>query len=134
MKRWITGAIVVAAAAGGMYYYVNRPVANAGDMDADFVIPSSELFAAFESDEITANTKYTGKVIEINGPVSSIDVATRTVTVAGPDDMFGVSCEIAAEFATDLQVLKPGDSVTVKGECAGYQMDVLLMRSSLQRN
>jgi hypothetical protein len=133
MKRWISGAIVVAAAAGGMYYYVNRPVASAGDQDADYVIQSTELFAAFESDEVSANTKFTGKIIEINGPVSSIDVATRTVTIAGPEDMFGVSCEIAPEFATDLQVLKPGDTVIVKGECAGYQMDVLLMRSSLRR-
>jgi hypothetical protein len=133
MKKWIIALVLIVAGGICIYYYINRPVSVAGDQEADFKIPANELYAAFEANEAVANTKFTGKIIEVVGPVSSIDILNKTIVVDAGSEMFGISCEIADEYIKGLQVVKPGDSVTVKGECAGFQMDVLLVRSSLRK-
>jgi tRNA_anti-like len=125
--------IVVVTGAAWLYYYVNRPVQDASGFEPDFKMPAHELLNAYEQDEAKADSMFLGKIIEVQGAVTSIDSASSTVSVAAGSEMSCVSCEIASDFVHRLPELKPGDSVIVKGECAGYLMDVVLKQSIIEK-
>jgi len=134
MKAWkiVVPVVVVIAAIAG-YKYVNRPVGNAGDMDADVKITSTQLQQAYENNETDADSAYLGKVIEVHGTVLAVDPEEHTITLKTASDMSCVSCEISEQLANDLDVFKTGDSVIVKGVCAGYLMDVVLKQSVVSK-
>ncbi|HEX5001050.1 MAG TPA: hypothetical protein VFW78_01010 [Bacteroidia bacterium] len=130
MKAWkiIIPVVVIVSAVTG-YYYVNRPVENAGDMDADVKISSTQLQQAYEDNEQEADSAYLGKVIEVKGTVLAVNPEENTITLKTGSDMSCVSCEISQQVEHDLDLFKTGDSVVVKGVCAGYLMDVVLKQS-----
>jgi hypothetical protein len=45
--------------------------------------------------------------------------------------MFGVICQMAESNRDAIAELSAGDEVTIKGECSGMLMDVVLTRSYL---
>ena len=103
------------AVGGGVYAYMeyNRGVENTAADAAAASLTAEQLVNEFIDDESAANTKYTGKVVEVKGMVKSIDGNTVLLT-AGADDA-EVSCTFDSSPMT--RVANP---VTLKGECAGF--------------
>ena len=90
------------------------------------VIAASALFTEFESDEATANEKYLNKTVQIKGIVEEVTETTEggmTAVIKGEGDMFGVQCSFL-----EIEELKPGAEVSIRGKCTGYLMDVNLAR------
>ncbi len=133
MKKKILFAVIILAVLGGAYgyYEYNRPVAGTEKKKADVEISASDLLAAFEADEAAANSQYSGKVIQVNGIIGSMESkeSGNKISIQTDNPMSGVICEM--EDGQDISSLNTGETVTVKGVCTGFLSDVVLVRSSL---
>lgn len=93
----------------------------------DFTITAEELRKEFESDEIASTSKFVNKIVEVTGVVSSIDKGENNalnVTLTTGSSLSSIICTFSGN--TDTLGLKAGQAVTLRGECSGFLMDVLL--------
>jgi hypothetical protein len=107
----------------------NKPHQNMETAKADLSVDAAQLFNDYNADEDAANTKYLGKTLAVTGQVREVTSEEGTVKVnleTGSD--FGVLCELdplSKHARTDFQ---PGETVTMKGNCAGSNLDIQLSR------
>lgn len=88
-----------------------------------------DLFRAFSENEQQATQTYNGKVLEITGIVSSTATNQEGKTIVqlqSNDPLFGINCTMEKE-----EMIKEGESVTIKGVCSGFTTDVILIRCYL---
>lgn len=134
-KKIIISLVVIAllgAGAAWVYRYVNKPVQDVSGLDADYTMSPVGLLTAYEENEKTADSLYLGKVIQIHGRIMAIDTTTKVVSIDASSMMSSISCELSPESHDQIYHLKVGDSLAIKGECAGYLMDVILKRSAIE--
>lgn len=114
----------------GLYLY-NKPVESLEGADAAETLEATALYQAFEADEASANQRFLGKIVQVSGSVlevSDTDPQSITVTLEAGGMLGGVLCRIDPAQSEAITGLAPGQSVTLKGECAGYLSDVELVR------
>lgn len=137
MKTYIKVALFVVlfiALSGilaGLYYY-NLKSADMSKAKPDFIITASELQRAFENDETKASASYINKVIEVTGKIATVKPAENNVvsiSMVTENDLSAVICTFPA--IRDPSVFKAGAQITVRGECSGFLMDVLLNNCAL---
>ena len=125
----LLGVVVLFILAGigsGLYLFTKQH-RNIGKAKPDFVIAAVDLQKAFEDNEAAATAKYVKKILEIEGEVESAKTGEKnilSVTIKTGSDMSSVICTFAAE--TDPAKFTAGSRVTVRGECSGFLMDVLM--------
>ena len=93
----------------------------------DFVISASALQKAFEDDETAASTRYINKILEVTGTIASVKPAGNNVlsiSLVTGSDLSSVICTFPA--ITDPSKFRTGNEITLRGECSGFLMDVLL--------
>jgi hypothetical protein len=131
MKRYLLPLLALGLIGATVGYTLwNKPHKNMENVRADLSIGAAELFNDFNTDENAANAKYLGKTIAVTGQVKEVtpgeDGPAKVSLETGSD--FGVLCELdpLTEHArTDFQ---PGETVTLKGDCAGFNFDVQMSR------
>lgn len=132
MKKILLIILVLFVSGAGIGYYMyNKPVADTNDLEAAYSVSADELFTYFENNEEEANKKYLGKILEVKGMVRDLslgDSGELNLVLASTSEMFGVNCGITKDKNSSYSQYKPGDSITVKGECTGISMDVVLTR------
>jgi hypothetical protein len=92
-------------------------------------INATDLFREFSENEQQATQTYNGKVLEITGIVSSIATNQEGKTIVQlqtNDPLFGINCTMEKE-----EMIKEGETVTIKGICSGFTTDVILIRCYL---
>jgi hypothetical protein len=132
MKTYIKiliGVVLFVALAGigaGIYlFYLQHK--DLGKAKPDFVITAVDLQKAFEDNETSATAKYVNKILEIEGEVESVktgEANVLSVTIKSSSDLSSVICTFPA--VTDPAKFTAGSRVTVRGECSGFLMDVLM--------
>ena len=130
MKKWYVILILLCLAGLGSYYYMNYDFRNAiKNTKADYELSSKDLFEAFDADEGAANTKYTGKILEISGSVTDVVTESDQVSISlhTGDMMSVIVCELNKTLSSDEISLKVGDSIKIKGECSGKLIDIILV-------
>lgn len=131
-RRWfiIAGLIIFLLAVGSFYYFYQKPRADVAGVKAAHSLTGEEIYRDFVSDEAAANQKYTGKVIEVKGVVSDVQLrdSTATVLLAAGNDMGGINCSFQNN---NVPLSLKGQVITVKGRCAGFLMDVNLVDAVL---
>jgi len=112
------------------WYQFNKKHARLERVEPEFVITATELYSAFESDEAAANAIYTGRVIEVTGSITRVETSSEDhslTVILGSDDPFsGVICTFPGSKVIQSDRLVPGSQLTIRGECSGMLMDVLL--------
>jgi len=101
-----------------------QPPQNAAEQPG-IPITAEALFQAYNTDEQTANTLYSGKALEVTGTVVNTDInqdGQLVVFLDSGDPLGGIVCTFPKS---------PGDisihqQITVKGFCAGMLADVML--------
>lgn len=131
-RKWIIigGIISFLLAAGSSYYLFQKPRADVASVKAAHSVTGEEIYRDFVSNEAVANQKYTGKVIEVKGVVSDVQLSdgTATVLLTAGNDMGGINCSFQNN---DVPSSVKGQEIKVKGRCTGFLMDVNLVDAVL---
>ena len=98
----------------------------------DFVMTAIDLQKEFEDDEIAATSQYVKKIIEVSGTIQSVkpgEDKTLSISLKTGSDLSSVICTF--QSVSDPSEFKTGDQITLRGECSGFLMDVLLNNCSV---
>ncbi|MCX6280701.1 MAG: hypothetical protein NTU51_01925 [Bacteroidetes bacterium] len=141
MKTWhkvasllvLTGVI---AASLVFYFMYNKPHPDYENMEAAFTLSSADLYKEFTADKTKAGNKYNGKVVEVTGRLSKVEVAdSLTICVfAFNQGVFGdegMRCTMLPGYSGKAKHLQPGADLKLKGFCSGFNdTDVILDKCS----
>lgn len=130
---FVTAFIVLAAILAGVYLF-NMKHTDLAKAKPDFVVTSDVLLKAFEENEDSASARYINKVLEVTGIVLSVtraDSNNLNISLKTGNDMSSVICTFTA--LKGPSEFKPGDEITIHGQCSGYLMDVLLNNCAIIR-
>ena len=126
----VAGGVVllIICAAVGWYMY-SKPHEGVANIEADIRITAANLYSDFQRNETTANKKYLNKVIEVTGNVSEVQNVngSQIILLSSAGDMGGVSCQLTNDKNNTSITIKKSLTVTVKGKCSGYLIDVNLV-------
>ena len=100
--------------------------------NADIQITAQDLLSKFETNEEEANTLYLDKILLVSGLVDEIkaDSATVSIYLKNKESLSGVICGFN-KSEIDMNEIKKGDQVKIKGICSGYLLDVVLNKCSI---
>jgi hypothetical protein len=110
----------------------NKKHPDTAKVKPDFVLTAIELQKDFENSETLASSKYINKILEVNGIIVSVTPADSTntnISLKTGNDISSVICTF--HKLSDTSKLIPGDEITLRGECSGFLMDVLLNNCSI---
>jgi hypothetical protein len=123
--------IALAAILAALYYY-NLKATDMSKAKPDFIITASALQKAFEDDETKASVSYINKILEVTGNIATVKPAENSVvsiSLVTESDLSSVICTFPA--VSDPSIFRVGDQITLRGECSGFLMDVLLNNCAL---
>lgn len=93
----------------------------------DFILTAEELQKEFESDENASTLKFVNKIVEVTGVISSVEKGENNslnIALSTGSSLSSVICTFPG--ITDNSGLVAGQTVTLRGECSGFLLDVLL--------
>ena len=133
MKKALVIIIIVLAGAVtyGLYLW-NKPAKSAASEEVFATTDAASIYQEFYNNPEESAKKYLNKNLQINGMVESFSqdsTGSKCVLATGSMDMGVVSVTFLENNAT-LQV---GQSIVIRGLCAGYLSDDL-MGGNLQLN
>src|SRR5258705_3243933 len=142
MKNWLKKyrfflvgglSIVVIGIICGVKEY-NRRLADTHQLNAAFHSKADDFLRQFEAEESMATKQYAGKVISVQGLVGSVQITdtSGTVFLNEGTSMSSVMCQFDKKNFQEILELQKGESITIKGICSGYLMDVVMVRCVLE--
>lgn len=127
-KFLITSVLVIGAAGIiAAAYMFNLRHKDLSKVRPDYVISAEELQKAFETDESGATGKYVNQVLEVTGIIFSVKEGENnalSISLKTLSDLSAIICTL--QETSGESDFKSGDQVTIRGECSGFLMDVLL--------
>lgn len=117
-----------------IFYLMNeysRSVANLADITPQEKMDATELAKAYDENEMAADKKYAGKIIEVTGVISSIyneDDTIINVLLNTDDFLPKISCSMAVSEIPAIKKYTIHQPIIIKGYCTGYLLDVKLNR------
>ena len=123
--------IALAAILAALYFY-NLKATDMSKAKPDFIVTASALQKAFEDDETRASITFINKIVEVTGNIASVKPAENSVvsiSMVTESDLSSVICTFPA--VSDPSIFRVGDQITLRGECSGFLMDVLLNNCAL---
>ena len=111
----------------------NKPHTNIRTSKPEMLMLSGSLIEAFEIDEGKATQLYTGKIIQISGTIFAVNTkdGNNIITFQDQVSQASVICHFDSEEALSLFNLEKGQKATIKGECSGFLLDVIMIRCVL---
>jgi len=135
LKKIILVLLSLAAIGGGVGYYMwNKPLESMASQKADLGIPATTLYTEYNADENAANTKYLGKIVSVSGKVKSSRTVESAVKVEIEAGDGVVLCELDVNTKHPRTEFTAGEAITLKGECAGLDIDGTVMLSRCAEN
>ncbi len=103
------------------------------NVTADYTISANELLKEFLTNDSLANANYTEKIITVSGSISEIERTSDSTTNIRFDDPGGsyIAFSFDKEQYGQLNNLKPGDAVSLKGSCSGSFYSEILGTTSI---
>ncbi|MDG1038827.1 MAG: hypothetical protein P8O89_07785, partial [Polaribacter sp.] len=80
-----------------------------------------------------ANKLYLEKIIKINGTISELNIEKERgiITLKTRDNFGSVLCHLSEGGMKKMKSLKVGQTITLKGICTGFLMDVILVKCEI---
>jgi hypothetical protein len=121
--------IFVVAVAGVVtaVWLFNKKPADLRKTKPDLIVTAPMLQKEFEENEAEAVSKYVNKILEVTGTIVSIKKEREelpTITLKTDSDFSSVICTLNS--SENIASMTPGNEVTIRGECSGFLLDVLL--------
>jgi tRNA_anti-like len=132
-KQYIfIGIIAIIAIVGGYgYKEFNRKAVDLYNVQAQEIISSDSLIAAYEFDEVKANSKFLGKTLLVSGVIAEINNqqdSLLNIFLGTEKDMHKVSCLLDNNQLENIKKITVGNQISIKGICTGFLADVELNR------
>lgn len=128
-------AILVLGSIGAFigYKMYNKPHVDVAEASADISITANKILDEFSTDETVANSKYLEKIVAVEGEIAEVKVEKEKgiITLKTNDDFGSILCHLSTEATKEISSLKVGQTITVKGICTGFLMDVILVKSEI---
>lgn len=132
-------AVVGIIAAGIVWkFYVNKPHDDIEKATPSYSLSTEEIWKQFNAELKTADSLYTGKVIQLSGTVSRVDkndTIVSVIFVMAADEMFGdktISCQMYKRHNEEAQAITAGTPLKIKGFCTGYNdTDLIFNKCSI---
>ena len=142
MKKWrkkykiavvITTSIVAIACITGYKEYT-RKLPDTAKLKAAFALKAGDLINHFEADETDAMSKYSDQVLSVQGIINSVHATDSSGAVFLNDEgtTSSVMCQFDKKKFKEILYLHKGVSITIKGICSGYLMDVVLVHCVIE--
>ena len=96
----------------GIYFYTYKGHRDIAAEKESYAIAVTEIFSEFQSNEITANSKYLNKTIAVSGDLSNVDVATKSIVIN--EKLFATFKELPRKK------LQLHTKIKIKGRFIGY--------------
>ena len=130
IKKTLYSIIFVIVLLGMICIYIFfKPEKNLLKLKPDYTLTAIELFNEYSTNEEAANTKFLGKIIQVNGTIREINTedSIYTIVILETEDVFsGVNCVLSDRYASKRKDISTGSEATIKGECSGMLIDVVL--------
>jgi hypothetical protein len=113
----------------------NKKHPDTAKVKPDFVLTATVLQKDFENNETAASSKYINKILEVTGTIVLVtpgDSTNTNISLKTGNDISNVIC--TCHNLADPSKLNPGDNITLRGECSGFLMDVLLNNCAVITN
>ena len=123
---FIVSFIALSAILAALYMF-NLKQTDMAKAKPDFIITATLLQKAFEENEAAASNMYNNKILEVTGIIASVKPADNNIiniSLVTGDDFSSVICTFPA--ISDPSKFSTGNEITLRGECSGFLMDVLL--------
>jgi uncharacterized membrane protein YeiB len=109
------------------YFYVfHKPQRNIFKEKPAYIMSAEQLYKEFSNSEDSSYLKYADKVIELTGKVTDIVLNNNDASVTFLDEISGINCSFDSitveKLRNELETIKTGDEITLKGKCDGYDM------------
>ncbi|MDR3711696.1 MAG: hypothetical protein P4L51_02685 [Puia sp.] len=112
--------------AWGIRLYTRKHQSVAGATVA-FSVGADSLYSQYQRDEHTADSLYLGKVIEVRGKLGEIQHnGVLEIWILSTGGGGGVNCQLFPGEKYPGGNHRIGDSVSIRGKCTGFLMDVTL--------
>lgn len=142
MKKWfkILAVLFVIGVIAAILVYVflyNKRHPDYEKLKPDYTLNAQELYNSYKTNRAGADKLYIGKVIEITGNLSKLDIRDTLVVAIFVFDqgMFGdagVRCSFLPKYNERAKALQPGSLVRIKGYLTGYNdTDVIMEQCSI---
>ena len=142
MKVWIKYVLVliIIGIIGAFLvynFYINKNHPEYEKLEAVYVLNASDLYDSFRNNKETADSQYTGKMVQITGILSTVEQHDTIVTAVFVfnEGMFGdegVRCSFLPKFHKEVLSWEQNDIYTIKGLCVGFNdTDVVLDKCSI---
>lgn len=103
---------------------------------AEGSVSSAELSTSFDSNEALSDSLYLYKVLSVRGTIQKIvrrESGNYVITLDGPTPgRTVVDCNLDSFYNKHYLPLRNGDSVTLRGTCAGRLLNVILMQCIIE--
>jgi hypothetical protein len=112
------------------YNEYNRGMPDTHQLKPSFKLNAEEILKQFEANEAETTIRYTEKTICVRGIVgyTYFTDTSATVFLNGAGALASIICEFQKGSTKEVQNLKTGNTVTIKGICSGYLLDVVMVR------
>lgn len=115
------------------YQIYNKPHVNVSDAKSNITTTADQIINDFSSDETKANRSYLDKIVKISGVISELKVVKQKgiITLKTNHDFGSVLCHLSDKASQKINSLKEEQTVTLKGICTGFLMDVILVKCEI---
>jgi len=115
------------------YKMYNKPHVNVADTKSVITLTADKIINDFSSDESKANIMYLDEIISVSGEVyeMNLEKGKGIITLNTKDDFGSVLCHLSDEGTKKMSVLKKGQTISIKGICTGYLLDVILIKCEI---
>lgn len=123
---FVVSFIAISAILAAIYMF-NLKHTDMAKAKPDFVITAPVLEKEFEDNEPAASKRYINRILEVTGMIVSVtpsDNNNLNISLKTGSDISSVICTLTA--IRDPSRFKTGEEITLRGECSGFLMDVLL--------
>jgi len=133
-KKRLLIAVAIIGAIAAYFVWANflKTAPSMKRLDAEYQVEAIPFYNEFDSNEGTANAKYLNKIVQVTGEVVDIEVTENSRPVISlKTDGFGViKCTMESDLdQEELSGIEENAVVTIKAECIGMLLDVLLNRA-----
>lgn len=100
-------------------------------VDADGIpyIDATELYDAYQNNEIAATKEYKGKKLNIKGTILDFDqdlISKNPIIRLDGNGIWGINCEFTKDTADEIASLSKGQSITIKCTIGDFQVGCYL--------